>query len=280
VTAFDELDAVLCTIPGTASAWCGRPGAPPRYTREPEATHYAASTMKAAALAAVYRGVDAGRLRLEAPVRVENDFESTAGGRYSCRQSYDNDDAVWARLGQQAALGWLVERMIVRSSNLATNLVLAEVGLAPVAEVWELVGARHSVVGRGIEDSAAAEVGITNLVTAADLAALLGAIVLGAESPGPLASVAACQAMLATLLAQEGREDLAAGLPPGTRVAHKNGWIQGVRHGAGVIYPDDAAPFVLAVCLTTPLAVNDSDDEACRLVATVAATAWAARQQL
>jgi beta-lactamase class A len=86
--------------------------------------------------------------------------------------------------------------------------------------------------------------------------------------------------MLATLLAQEINDDLAAGLPAGTRIAHKNGWVDGVRHGAGVIFPDDAPPFVLAVCLTTPLAVNDTDDDACRLLSNIAAAAWAARHAL
>jgi beta-lactamase class A len=86
--------------------------------------------------------------------------------------------------------------------------------------------------------------------------------------------------MMDTLLAQECTEDLAAGLPPGTRIAHKNGWVEGVRHGAGVIFPPDAPPYVLAVCATTPLAVNDTDDEACRLLSRIAAASWADRHAL
>jgi len=253
--------------------WCGRLGAAPAYARAPDATHYAASTMKAAVLAAVHRS---GR-SLDEPIPVINDFPSAAGGRFGCTQRYDNDDAVWDRLGSTASLGWLTTRMIVRSSNLATNLVLETVGRDAVASVWADAGARHSVVARGIEDSAAAAAGVTNLVTAADLARLLSAIALAAPTlaPGP-----ACEAMLATLLAQEINDDLAAGLPAGTRIAHKNGWVDGVRHGAGVIFPDDAPPFVLAVCLTTPLAVNDTDDDACRLLSNIAAAAWAARHAL
>ncbi|MCI0688709.1 MAG: class A beta-lactamase-related serine hydrolase, partial [Sporichthyaceae bacterium] len=60
-----------------------------------------------------------------------------------------------------------------------------------------------------------------------------------------------------------------------TRVAHKNGWVSGLRHSAGVVFPDDAEPFVLAVCMTTPLATGDHDDAACQLVARIAAAAWA-----
>ena len=42
----------------------------------------------------------------------------------------------------------------------------------------------------------------------------------------------------------------AAGLPPGTRVAHKTGWIGGVvYHDAGIVYPPPGggSPYVLVV---------------------------------
>jgi beta-lactamase class A len=273
--ALDRLD--LGEVPGTASVWCGRPGGPASFSYAPHATHYAASTMKVAVLAALHRAAEAGRLDLDESVEVRNEFRSAAPGcqSYQCHRGYDNDEAVWERLGEAAPLRWLAERMIARSSNLATNLVLARLALADLAEVWQLCGARYSVVARGIEDAAAAEAGITNLVTAADLSALFGSIL-----QGTVASRAACAAMIDTLLAQEGAEDLAAGLPPGTRIAHKNGWITGVRHGAGIVFPDDAPPFVIAVCLTTPWAVNEQDDKACQFVAQVAAAAWADRHSL
>ena len=173
--------------------------------------------------------------------------------------------------------------MIVRSSNLATNLVIAHVGLPAVAEVWALAGARHSVTARGVEDFAAREAGLTNLVTAADLAALLAAIVQGADQPGPLASPAACAQMLDVLLAQEIRDDLAAGLPAGTRIAHKNGWVRGIRHGAGR-GPARRRPAVRDSRLHHHghgrRRAGDDDATARRLIATVSATAWAARHRL
>ncbi|WP_328848639.1 class A beta-lactamase-related serine hydrolase [Micromonospora zamorensis] len=281
---WDDLDAHLDKVPGTVSAYVGRPDAPPTWTRHPDAAHYAASTMKVAVLAALHRAADAGTLDLDAPVPVVNEFDSAQPGapRFSCAQHYDNDDAVWDRLGGTASLRWLAERMIVRSSNLATNLVIGHVGLPAVAEVWARTGARTSVTGRGIEDFAAREAGITNTVTAADLAALLGAMATGADTPGLLASPAGCTAMLDVLIAQEHREDLAAGLPEGTRIAHKSGWVSGVRHGAGLVLPDDAPPYLITVCTTTDLAGGDDEveDDACRLLAHISAQVWAARHQL
>jgi beta-lactamase class A len=271
------IEAELAAVPGVVSVWYGPPGGPATYRRQAGATHYAASTMKLALLAALHRAAGAGALDLDEEIEVRNEFSSAAPGgpRFSCRRDYDNDDAVWERLGRPATLRWLAQRLIVRSSNLAANLVLAAVGRDEANAVWRAIGARHSVVGRGIEDAAAADAGITNLVTATDLAALLGAI-----ATSTVASPEACRAMVRTLLGQERSEDLAAGLPPGTRIAHKNGWIKGVRHAAGIVYPDDAAPFVLTVCATTPWATSGRDDKACQFVANIAAAAWAARHTI
>ncbi len=291
----DRIDA----MPGTVSVYCGRLGSPPAYTRLADATHYAASTMKVAVLVAMYRAAEEGRLDLDREVPVHDNFPSVlpGGGRFVMRQSYDNDDEVWARMRAGAPARWLARRMIVRSSNLATNLCLEQVGVAAVEQVLRDVGARHSTVSRGIEDAAAREAGLDNLVTAADLAALLGAIALGvdgltapradggATSLRPVAASAACREMLEVLSAQEHREDIAAGLPADVRIAHKNGWVTGVRHGAGVIFPADAPPYLLVCCTTTPAA--DATDEgsaidraACALLADIAAASWADRHDL
>jgi beta-lactamase class A len=79
--------------------------------------------------------------------------------------------------------------------------------------------------------------------------------------------------MLDILAAQEHRVDLAAGLPDGVRVAHKNGWMPGVRHSAGIVYPVDAPAYVIAMCTSGA----DDDAAACRLIARVSALAWELR---
>ncbi|MCP2328072.1 beta-lactamase class A [Hamadaea flava] len=266
-----ELDSLVADGNGTISIWAGPVGGPPAYARDADATHYAASTMKAAVLVALYRLAEAGELSLDDEIEIRNEFPSVwpGAGDFSIDVTDDNDDEVTDRLGQRTTLGWLAERMIVRSSNLATNLVISRVGVAPVAEVWRSVGARHSVTGRGIEDAAARAEGVTNLVTAADLAALFSAI-----ADGSAASADSCTAMLRTLQAQEYREDLPAGLPPGTPVAAKNGWVTGVRHGAGVVLPAGEPPFTLVVCTTTLL----GETEGAALVARIAAAAWRDRK--
>jgi len=247
----------LAAVPGTVSVWYAPLGADrPWYARAEHVPHYAASTMKLAVLAAARRAHETGALDLDAPVPVTDRFASAAprAPDYVLPHAPDDDPAVWSRLGGTATLRWLAERMIVRSSNLATNVVLAHVGIAAADREWALAGAKHSRIGRGIEDAAARAAGITNEVTAADLAALLEEIV-------------ADRWMATTLEAQEHRDDLAAGLPAGTRIAHKSGWVTGVRHGAGVVYPAGGSPYLLVVCTTTAL----PDGAARRLLARIAA---------
>jgi beta-lactamase class A len=218
--------------------------------------------MKVAVLAAVHRAHEAATVDLDAAVPVTDRFRSAAPGapEYRLPRAPDDDPAVWDRLAGIASLRWLAERMIVRSSNLATNVVLGQVGIAAADREWTLAGARHSRIGRGIEDLAARAAGITNEVTAADLAALLGTLAARRD-----------RWPLDTLRAQETRDDLAAGLPPGTRIAHKSGWVPGVRHGAAIVYPAGGSPYTLVVCTTTAL----PDAAARSLLARVAAASWA-----
>ncbi|WP_238007047.1 serine hydrolase [Dactylosporangium sp. AC04546] len=256
------------------SYWIGPPGGSAGSARHPDAAYSAASTMKVAVLAALYRAdVD-----LDAPLPVVNDFPSALddGSRYANDPGYDDEDQVWTHLGGAVPARWLARRMIVRSSNLATNLLLARVGLPAVAEVWRLAGATNSVTARGIEDHAARDAGLDNVVTAADLAALFGALHLGR-----LGSPSATSEMLDLLAAQEWRQDLAAGLPEGVRVAHKNGWITGIRHSAGIVYPPDADPYVIAVCTRSDAVPppDDYDERACSAIARLSAERYGMRHQ-
>ncbi len=240
-----DLDDELAAVPGTISVYVARLGADPAYTREADATHYAASTMKAAVLAALYRRHARGELDLDAPVAVRDTFPSAAPGHepFANDPAYDNDDEPWRRLGGTAPLRWLARRMIVRSSNLATNICLTHAGLPEVADVWRIVGATHSVTARGIEDAAAREAGITNLVTAADLARLFAALAGGNVLPAgaPLANEDDRAEMLDVLAANECREVVQGHVDRGLRrlvADHRPGDRAAERHEVVGIAPD------------------------------------------
>jgi beta-lactamase class A len=254
---------VSATSRGTISVWVGPPGASTgAFEHAADAPHYAASTMKVAVLAALYRTAD-----LDREVPVVNDFASAkAGAPRFALPLEDQDNAVRPALGSTMTLRELARHMIVRSSNLATNIVLGHVGIDAVATVLRDVGAPGMRVERGIDDAAARSAGFTNVITARDLSMLMGAIATGRLSGSA--------EMIDVLCAQEYRVDLAVGLPAGTRIAHKNGWVTGVRHSTGVVYPDDAPPYVITVATTG----TGNDGDACSLIARIAAASWADRQ--
>jgi beta-lactamase class A len=204
---------------------------------------HAASTMKVPVLLEFFRQVDAGKLSLDQPITLVNQFHSIVDGSpYSLDPKEDEDAALYERIGKPVPARELLQRMITRSSNLATNSVIALVDPKRVTETLRSLGARQMTVLRGVEDDKAYQKGLINTATARDLATVLAAI-----EQGKTASASSTQAMRATLLAQELNDEIPAGLPPGTPVAHKTGQITGVLHDAAIVYPPGRAPYVLVV---------------------------------
>ncbi len=202
---------------------------------------HAASTMKVPVMIELFRQVDAGKLRLDQTVPLVNQFASIVDqSPYALNPADDSDSSAYLRVGSRVTVGELNERMITRSSNLATNALIELVGAANANATAHALGARDIRVLRGVEDNKAFQAGLNNTTTARDLAVLLEAI----ES-GRAASRASCDSMRAILLRQEFNDGIPAGLPPGTRVAHKTGWITGVLHDAAIVYPPNRKPYVL-----------------------------------
>ncbi len=264
------LEALLAGSGALVSVWCGRPDGPAAYTRLADFEHYAASTIKLPILVAAYRQSDAQSLNLDQRVRVHDDFASVVAGRFLMDRGYDNDEEPWALLGAEAPLRWLARRMIVRSSNLATSLVLEHVAIETVDEALAACDASASRLRRPICDAEAVAAGVTNVVTAADLAAVLSALAVGRA-----ASPASCAEMLEVLSAQEYRDEIPAGLPAGVPVASKGGWVEGVQHDAALVWPADAPAYILVVC-TTGL----GEDDGRTIIRAVSAATWAGRLSL
>lgn len=204
---------------------------------------HAASTMKVPVMLELFRRADAGELALDGPVEVRNAFRSIAdGSAYTLSASDDSDTEIYGRLGQALTVRELVERMITRSSNLATNLLIDLARPERIAATLGALGASETVVLRGVEDGPAFRAGMNNTTTAYGLMKTLEGI-----ASGRAASPRATEEMLAILGRQEFREMIPAGLPAGVRVANKTGWITGINHDAAVVLPEGRRPYVLVV---------------------------------
>ena len=228
---------------------------------------HAASTMKVPVMIQLYREADAGRFAMDDALTVGTTFRSIVDGSpYSLEPSSDSDEALYASAGRAVPVRELVDRMITRSSNLATNLLIQEADAERVTATMRALGADSIEVLRGVEDIPAFRAGLSNTTTARDLGVILAAL-----AAGRAASPAATEEMLAILERQEFREKIPAGLPPGTRVANKTGWITAIHHDAAVVFPDDAPPYVLVVLVR---GFEDDEAGANALARDVSARVW------
>ncbi len=254
------------------SVWLGDLEGRTLLAHDAAAEHYAASTMKLPLLVAAHRLHERGDLDLSREVQVHNDFVSAYdGSSFSLDQDDDQDDDTWAAIGSQRSLRDLAEHATVRSGNLATNLLLEQVGAEAVAAVLTDAGCSEAtVLPRGIADAAARQAGRDNLVTAADLG-----LVLRGVGAGTLATQETCTAIESVLARQQHRDGIPAGLPRGTYVANKTGWVDGVSHDVALVRPDGRAPYVLAV-LTT---VGVSEATATTCIADLSRIVWEGWQE-
>ncbi len=204
---------------------------------------HAASTMKVPVLFALFQEFESGRLRPTETMRLTNAFQSIVDqSTYSLNAAGDSDSTVYALVGTDVPLRDLATRMITHSSNLATNALIARLDPVRITTLTRGFGATTMIVRRGVEDNLAFQAGLNNTATANDLVALFVAL-----QQGKVAGAAGTRDMLAILEAQAFNEEIPAGLPPDTRVAHKTGFITATRHDAGLVYPTDRPPYAIAI---------------------------------
>lgn len=227
---------------------------------------HAASTMKIPVMIEVLRRAQQGAFTLDQGILLINQFRSLADGSpFSLDAKDDGDSSLYLRVGQRVPVREMLRLMIVRSSNLATNQLIELVGAAHVTAGAHALGATRTQVLRGVEDQKAFDAGMINTITAGDLATLMVAI-----ENGRVLSPESSALMRDILLGQEFNEKIPAGLPPGTRVAHKTGEITAVSHDAAIVYPAGRKPYVLVV-LTR--GIRDGKESA-TLIADVSRIVW------
>ncbi|MDQ2889168.1 MAG: class A beta-lactamase-related serine hydrolase [Gemmatimonadota bacterium] len=204
---------------------------------------HAASTMKVPVMLRLYREADQHALSLARKVLLVNQFSSIVdGSSYTLDSTVDGDTAMYHYVGDSVTVRELVRHMITRSSNLATNTLIALANADSVNAMMRSLGASRMHVLRGVEDQKAFDAHLNNTATARDLSTLLRAL-----QAGRAASPSATNEMRDILMAQEFNEKIPAGLPAGVRVAHKTGDITGIAHDAAIVYPAGRPPYILVV---------------------------------
>lgn len=209
-----------------------------------DVVYHAASMMKVPVLIELFRRAERGGISLDERVPLRNEFPSLVDGSpYTLKAADDSDDLVYTWLGTPVTWTQLAERMITRSSNLATNAVITRLGAESITATAHALGAGpRTVVRRGVEDQKAFDRGINNEMTTRDLAGLFAAL-----ERGTVAGPAGTARMREILLGQFFNGGIPKGLPAGVRFAHKTGEIRAHFHDGGIVYPPTGTPYVLVV---------------------------------
>jgi beta-lactamase class A len=224
-------------------AFCVRRASGPALAeRHADEPFYAASTVKLAVLVAVARALEGGTVTLETPLTSTNTFRSQVQGAPDFRIDPDDIDEGLPPPGTPMALADVVERMVVVSSNEATNMATEVVGLGAVNAALVDAGALASSYGCMYSDFAAAAQGARRDTTAGDLAALMSAIVTGAVVGREWTR------WMTEMLARQHDRLLTADVPDGVPFGSKSGWVDGIRHDVAFVGEPGPNALVMAVC--------------------------------
>ena len=208
---------------------------------------HAASTIKIVVLVGVYSMVARGEMTPDSPVHVRNRFTSKVDGKPFSIAPGPMDAVVAKHEGRTMSVHDLAYEMITKSSNLATNLLIDVVGIDVINRCLEELRIDGIVMVRGVQDDAAFQAGINNLVTANGVMRLLRMI-----ADGRAYSPEVCAQMLEIMLDTRARSGIPAGVPGDASVAHKTGNISTVHHDAGIVYIGNRRPYFLVVLTQFP----------------------------
>jgi beta-lactamase class A len=238
------------------------------YSLNSDHVFHAASTMKVPVMMEIFRKIEQGKLKLDQPVVVKNEFASIMdGSKYSLTPEEDTDTEIYQLIGQTLTLHQMVERMINQSSNLATNIVIQLANAQDVMALMKQIGADDMTVLRGVEDIKAYDAGKNNTTSARALAECLKAI-LNPE----YFSESSRQEMFKILLSQHSKL-IAEGInanAKGLKVASKDGWITEINHDAAIIQQPDGKNSILVI-LTKGVKQQEQGE---KLVQTLANDIW------
>jgi beta-lactamase class A len=202
---------------------------------------HAASTMKIPVMIELFHQARQAKLRLDDPLLIKNEFHSLADGSiYTLDPADDSETDLYKAAGETRTLRQLCEMMVTVSSNLATNLLIEKLGVDNIRATVDSLRADGMNVMRGVEDNKAFAKGLNNTTSARGLQRLLEAI-----AHGEAVDQESSRQMIEILERQKFNEGIPAGLPPGTRVAHKTGEITKIHHDAAIVFAPK--PFVLVL---------------------------------
>lgn len=204
---------------------------------------HAASTMKVPVMMRLFQMFEERELQPDQELKVVNRFKSIVdGSEYSITEDWDKE--LYGYEGDAVPIREMIRLMIVRSSNLATNILIELADAKKTTALMHALGARDIQVLRGVEDIKAYQKGLNNQATASDL---MNVMISVADSTR--FSQNSRREMMSILQGQEDLSMIPGGLPKGKGivVANKTGAISRVQHDAAIVILADGTRYVLVV---------------------------------
>ncbi len=214
----------------------------PRLALDSGRTIYPASMIKTPLAAAAAVAVEAGRTRWDEPVLVD-----------AANMTF-NDAPSPLEPGYTTTVVELVELMLTRSDNVATNVLMEHLGRDPATSDVHALGLRETAFRRKLSGKLPLiddpEASGRNSHPARDAADLFERIARG--------TVPSATLLLRFLRGQVWNTKLSAGLEPGDRFAHKTGDTDDTSHDGGILELAGGGRYVLVVY--SELTSNDETD--------------------
>ena len=227
----EEVQQKIEDYEGVAGVYVRDPNGGYGYGVRPDEVFFSASVAKVPLMVAVYRRIDEGAFSLSDSFETEPEDWAAGAGWLQ-----------WEPAGKSHTVEDYLWMMMTQSDNVATNALLRVVG-GPgyVNEVARSMGAFDTRLYQKVTSERAAVMGLDNQTTPRDMATMLEQIFNG--------SAASRESSLdmVDLMQQNTLESwLEDGLPEGTGVANKAGWLYRVYNEVAIIDHEDR-PYVVAI---------------------------------
>ena len=196
---------------------------------DPEYVFKSASLIKTPIMLYALSEVEKGVLSLDTVIPVED------------RHCVGDHDIV-IKDGRNVTLSMLLEHMITKSNNTATNVLIDYFTMDKVNAYSQMIGLKDTVLRRHMLDYEAARQGRENRTTALDNANMYLMLHKG-ETLSPFQ----CEVSLPILMRQYDKE-LIMFHNPRQKAAHKTGGLFDIAHDAGILYGEKRNLVFAALC--------------------------------
>lgn len=179
----------------------------------------AASLIKLPLAVVVFKAVEDGKLSLSQKITIRR--KDITGGSGKIKEM---------NLPLSLTLQEILEMMITKSDNTATNKVIDLLGYEYINNVFRQLALEGTVLNRKMMDFSRRKQGVENYTTVSDICRLLESIYQGKLVNEPSSII-----LLSILKKQEINDRLTRYLSKKVHVAHKTGLEKGIVHDAGIV---------------------------------------------